>query len=113
MRSRRSGVSIIAHESDIYAVGGFDGTNRLKTTEVYDATDNAWRALSQMINPRSNFGVEVRVVKMAYLTLQNSENISFVNFLKICNLKIEGNFQTVIFYYKPGRFPTSKGKLHN
>ena len=35
MRSRRSGVSIISTNGDVYAVGGFDGTSRLKTAEVY------------------------------------------------------------------------------
>lgn len=34
MRSRRSGVSIISTGGDVYAVGGFDGTSRLKTAEV-------------------------------------------------------------------------------
>lgn len=31
MRSPRSGVGIIAHENYIYALGGFDGVDRLKT----------------------------------------------------------------------------------
>lgn len=34
MRSRRSGVSIISYNGDVFAVGGFDGTSRLKTSEV-------------------------------------------------------------------------------
>ena len=59
MRSRRSGVSLIAYQSEVYAVGGFDGTNRLKTCEVYDPEANSWRGLSLMINPRSNFGIEI------------------------------------------------------
>lgn len=34
MRSPRSGVGIIAHENYIYALGGFDGLDRLKTGSV-------------------------------------------------------------------------------
>jgi len=74
MRSRRSGVSIISYNGDVFAVGGFDGTSRLKTSEVripylkhnrlyklqvYDPESNTWRSLSNMVNPRSNFGIEV------------------------------------------------------
>ena len=34
MTSRRFGLSIISHNGDVFAVGGFDGTNELKTSEV-------------------------------------------------------------------------------
>lgn len=43
----------------IYAVGGFDGVNRLRDGEVYSPATNSWTNISNMKTPRSNFGVEV------------------------------------------------------
>ena len=40
-------------------VGGFDGLNRLRTAEVYNEEVNSWSMLPNMLNPRSNFGLEV------------------------------------------------------
>lgn len=59
MRSKRSGVSLITLDDKIFAVGGFDGTNRLRSAEFYNEEENAWVPVANMINPRSNFGVEV------------------------------------------------------
>jgi len=46
-------------QNKIYAVGGFDGVNRLRTAECYESETNSWKAIANMINPRSNFGIEV------------------------------------------------------
>ncbi|CAK8672311.1 unnamed protein product [Clavelina lepadiformis] len=59
MRSRRSGVSIINFHGLIYAVGGFDGVNRLRHAEAYNPQTNTWRNTNSMSTPRSNFGIEV------------------------------------------------------
>merc|ERR1719237_483263 len=59
MKSKRSGVSLITLDTSIYAVGGFDGTNRLRSVEFYSPISNTWQTVANMINPRSNFGVEV------------------------------------------------------
>lgn len=43
----------------IYAVGGFDGVNRLRTAEAYCPLTNTWRSIPTMNKPRSNFGMDV------------------------------------------------------
>uniref|UniRef100_A0A3Q1GD55 Kelch like family member 10 n=1 Tax=Acanthochromis polyacanthus TaxID=80966 RepID=A0A3Q1GD55_9TELE len=40
-------------------VGGSDGSNHLRTAEAYNPLTNTWTEVSSMINPRSNFGIEV------------------------------------------------------
>lgn len=40
-------------------VGGFDGNSRLQSVEAYNPITNAWHAVPSMLNPRSNFGIEV------------------------------------------------------
>uniref|UniRef100_W5N4M0 Kelch like family member 10 n=1 Tax=Lepisosteus oculatus TaxID=7918 RepID=W5N4M0_LEPOC len=48
-----------AHRSHSHEVGGFDGTNRLRSAEAYNPLTNSWRPVPTMFNPRSNFGIEV------------------------------------------------------
>uniref|UniRef100_A0A673LDW9 Kelch-like protein 10 n=1 Tax=Sinocyclocheilus rhinocerous TaxID=307959 RepID=A0A673LDW9_9TELE len=59
MRSRRSGVGVIAYGDLVYAVGGFDGASRLRSAETYNPLTNIWCDIASMYNPRSNFGIEV------------------------------------------------------
>lgn len=40
-------------------VGGFDGANRLRSTEVYNPLSDAWDEVRPMLTARSNFGIEV------------------------------------------------------
>uniref|UniRef100_A0A8C1LNG9 Kelch-like protein 10 n=1 Tax=Cyprinus carpio TaxID=7962 RepID=A0A8C1LNG9_CYPCA len=58
MRSRRSGVGVIAYGELVYAVGGFDGATRLRSAETYNPLTNIWCDIASMYNPRSNFGIE-------------------------------------------------------
>ena len=57
MRSRRSGVSIISYNGDVFAVGGFDGTSRLKTSEV--------RSLAPSVDKTKILGLRSRIEHMA------------------------------------------------
>ena len=59
MSCRRSGVSVIAHDGFVYAIGGFDGQSRLFTGERYNPTTNTWRRIPAMYTARSNFAIEV------------------------------------------------------
>ncbi|XP_056269504.1 kelch-like protein 10 [Pseudoliparis swirei] len=59
MNSPRSGVGIIAYADCVYAVGGFDGINRLCTAEAYNPVNNSWHEVTPMLTSRSNFGIEV------------------------------------------------------
>uniref|UniRef100_A0A3B3Z936 Uncharacterized protein n=1 Tax=Periophthalmus magnuspinnatus TaxID=409849 RepID=A0A3B3Z936_9GOBI len=59
MSSRRSGLGVVVYGNEIYAVGGFSGTNRLNSAEAYNPSTNTWRPLPAMLRGRSNFGIEV------------------------------------------------------
>lgn len=42
-----------------FKVGGFDGAARLRSAEAYNPLNDSWHDIRSMINPRSNFGIEV------------------------------------------------------
>lgn len=54
MHGRRCYVSVTEHNGLVYAIGGFDGTNRLSTVERYNPKKNQWTIISPMIVPRSD-----------------------------------------------------------
>ena len=58
MNSRRSGVGLAVVNSQLLAVGGFDGTTYLKTIEVLDS-NNQWRMYGGMNYRRLGGGVGV------------------------------------------------------
>ena len=92
MHSRRSGVGksfrvndcfsflykivkgVMTYHGSIYAIGGFNGTSRLNTGERYNPTMNTWRAITDMFHPRSNFAIEVTIIKISYFHF--TENLS-------------------------------------
>lgn len=43
----------------IYAVGGFDGQNQLRTVERYNPKENKWEFVSSLLKARSGVGVAV------------------------------------------------------
>merc|ERR1719400_427571 len=55
----RSGVKAIAYNDKIFVIGGYDGTRRLKTVEVYDPLVSPYFQLQpkQLMQRRSNFAV--------------------------------------------------------
>uniref|UniRef100_A0A673GGV3 Kelch-like protein 10 n=1 Tax=Sinocyclocheilus rhinocerous TaxID=307959 RepID=A0A673GGV3_9TELE len=57
MYERRCYVSVAVLDGLIYAIGGFNGYGRLKT--AYNPLNDTWHDIRSMINPRSNFGIEV------------------------------------------------------
>jgi hypothetical protein len=59
MLSRRSGTGAVSFNGFLYAVGGYDGVNRLRTCERYDPKEKKWTRIAVMNSPRSNFGIEV------------------------------------------------------
>jgi len=62
MNSRRSGVGLAVVNSQLLAVGGFDGTTYLKTIEIFDSVSNQWK-MSDGMNYR-RLGGGVGVVKL-------------------------------------------------
>ena len=53
MISPRSGVVTLVHYGKLWALGGFNGNERLNTTEYYDGI--VWRPGPRMNRERSNF----------------------------------------------------------
>lgn len=47
-------VSVTVLDKKIYAMGGFDGTNRQNTAERYDPSTNQWSIIAPMSQQRSD-----------------------------------------------------------
>ena len=56
MNSRRIGVGLACVNRLLYAVGGFDGTQRLNSMERYDPEKDEWTNLASMKTTRSGAG---------------------------------------------------------
>lgn len=57
MHSKRLGVGVAVVNRLLYAIGGFDGKERLSTIERYHPEDNAWTIIPSMNIGRSGAGV--------------------------------------------------------
>lgn len=44
----RSRVGVAVMNNKLYAVGGYNGSERLSTAEVFDPVDRVWRRVSPM-----------------------------------------------------------------
>ena len=51
------GVGVAVLDGLLYAVGGFDSENRLRTVECYFPESNDWKYIASMNTPRSGAGV--------------------------------------------------------
>lgn len=56
MSKQRVGVGVTVVNRLLYAVGGYDGTNRLRNVECYYPEQNEWKTLSSMNARRSGAG---------------------------------------------------------
>ncbi|CAH8547381.1 unnamed protein product [Schistosoma rodhaini] len=56
MISKRSRIGVVALKGLLYAIGGFDGNSRLRTTEVYNPKTGKWATVASMICRRSAAG---------------------------------------------------------
>ena len=57
MATRRIGVGVAVVNRLMYAVGGFDGVNRLRSVECYYPENNEWRYVAPMNTTRSGAGI--------------------------------------------------------
>lgn len=57
MHSKRLGVGVAVVNRLLYAIGGFDGDERLPSIECYHPENNAWTVLPPMKAGRSGAGV--------------------------------------------------------
>lgn len=56
MLTRRIGVGVAVINRLLYAVGGFDGTNRLSSCECYNPEKDEWKTMAPMNTVRSGAG---------------------------------------------------------
>ncbi len=56
MNSRRIGVGLTCVNRLLFAVGGFDGQNRLASVEMYDPESDEWKNVAPMKTTRSGAG---------------------------------------------------------
>ena len=71
MPTVRSDLSLSVVNNLIYAMGGWDGKERLTTVEIYDPSNNTWKKGTDMPIPREQFATAVVNGKI-YLFLGNS-----------------------------------------
>lgn len=57
MLTRRIGVGVAVINRLLYAVGGFDGANRLSSCECYNPERDEWRTMAPMNTVRSGAGL--------------------------------------------------------
>lgn len=58
MLTRRIGVGVAVINRLLYAVGGFDGANRLSSCECYNPERDEWKTMAAMNTVRSGAGKE-------------------------------------------------------
>lgn len=61
MLTRRIGVGVAVINRLLYAVGGFDGANRLGSCECYNPDRDEWTSMASMNTVRSGAGEEAAV----------------------------------------------------
>jgi len=52
----RSGVGVGVLDGVIYAIGGYDGSEFLKSAEIYRPSDGFWSTIANMYFPRNRPG---------------------------------------------------------
>ena len=57
MNERRSSLGVAVLDGMLYAVGGYNGQETLRTVEKYDPALGQWTMVADMLNARSLLGV--------------------------------------------------------
>lgn len=56
----RAGLAVL--NDKVYAVGGFNGSLRVRTVDVYDPVSDSWSATCSMEARRSTLGIHIKFV---------------------------------------------------
>lgn len=59
MATKRIGVGVAVVNRLLYAVGGFDGENRLRSVERYHPENDEWTTVAAMNTTRSGAGIKI------------------------------------------------------
>lgn len=84
---QRSGVSAVVLANRIYVMGGFNGSDRLKSVECFTPgiTRSVWHDVPDMLTPRSNFTATViqgKIVVTGIFIFVFSYRISITNLIQ-------------------------------
>lgn len=82
MLTRRIGVGVAVINRLLYAVGGFDGANRLSSCECYNPERDEWKTMAAMNTVRSGAGKEE--TESCSLMKKLSEWNIYCKFLSMC-----------------------------
>lgn len=52
MRTLRSRVGVSVLDGQLYAIGGYNGTERLETVEIFDPVEKLWKGAAPLSCPR-------------------------------------------------------------
>lgn len=85
MSSRRSGLSCVSFQNEIYVIGGFNGINRLSTCEKFNPESNAWTFIPEMYRMRSNFAAEI--IDNTILVCGGFDAFSFISSVECFNVE--------------------------
>jgi len=58
-RRCRAGLAYLTHIRKLYAIGGFNGSLRVKTVEAFDPKNGQWSSAAPMNARRSTLGVAI------------------------------------------------------
>lgn len=59
MNSPRAWAAVVVFKDSIFAIGGFDGANRLNTVEMYDSSKDIWMNVEGLKINRAGCGAAV------------------------------------------------------
>lgn len=59
MNTPRAWPGVAVFDGRVYVIGGFDGSSRLRSVEVYDFDSDRWTFISNMIVSRAGCGAAV------------------------------------------------------
>lgn len=69
MATKRIGVGVAVVNRLLFAVGGYDGSNRLRSMECYDPEKDEWHFVAPMNTTRSGAGKP-----LAIITIKRNQN---------------------------------------
>ena len=83
MNSKRIGVGVAVVNRLLYAVGGFDGQNRLRSVECYNPDKDEWQYVAPMNTTRSGAGMD-QIKILVHSSCLQTHVINSLSALVVC-----------------------------
>ena len=95
MATKRLGVGVAVVNRLLYAVGGFDGVNRLRSVECYHPENDEWQFLASMNSTRSGAGIQYIKSFPFHTGMFNKSKVNWVVGMNNENFTVDhGNLKT-------------------